>query len=1241
MAGLGVGSTLLGGVGALGAQKSASDQKFVRSNQTGSNTAASKAKKLLSKVFGAIGPETAQAATIPTYSAANDLPQFQNTTGAQGQSIPGLDLTPEQLNDPSYMVQLIGSGTLSDAQIQVAQQNYYSQTLQGYNNPYDTSKLQEGTGQAFAGIKNMTQDQIIQQMLDTGTDLAGNPLSQQQKYNLQYSIQTGLPLDLNGMNIPGVVAATNVPTAGKMSDAGQYQISASGMQPGQAINFPDPQHPGQNIPYYWMLDMSTGKWGMVDSNNKPLQENANGDWTDPANGFTITGAQAGTMQHNVITYTMNSLQKSNPGFDAAVAAIQKDHPDLDPMGPNGPAVLMGAQLLSQSKLPTPYTHIQDPSGDAAVFAFAPDYIYKLNLQSYEQAVNTINQRRYNDFQGAIGAWIENGGKGPAPQPPPYAQVDTAAFDTAWNTYANPLTAKNGIVDIDKFGQSITSFISNLGSYNAMTGQVTGGPDSSLGNLGFDNKDLDAIVAANNAAAAAGKLPVSKDTNQVAIDQQNQQAILQALSGSGGSPGGSQAQAQAPLTSISVSPGTGKAGDVVTITGSGFSTAVAAFNRVQLMDAATGKTVVKDIAVTSATSSTLKFTVPADWAPGSYQIRGNNIGATSGFTYTASVPFTVNAPTGGGGSGGGVTTPVIAAVSLPAATVGTAYAAPALSVSNMIAPAWTVSSGSLPAGLTLSSATGAISGIPTTQGTSTFTVQASAGGQTATQQFSITVSPVSAGIGAPTITNTNFNFGSGTIGTQNVTVPITITGTNFTTSTSVTADSSSGLTISGIQVNSAGTQITANVIISPSTPSGSSTQPGLKIITINNGTGSVQGFFLVNAATGQLQVPTITTASLPSVIAGNTYSQTLQASNFSGAVTWTLASGTLPTGLSLSSAGVISGTVPSTSAVGSVGFTVSATDGTNTVRQNLSINVTSPSTVTGAPTITGTTGNSGSVGQSNIPLVINGTNLTGATLAAGSGSGLTITGVQINSLGTQLTATVAVSGSANTGVQGLTLSNGSGATQVLFNITAAAQTLTLSTNSLTMTSNTIASVQANTSTITATSLNPSLVTATVVNNTIVLNAVGTVPSTTQVSVVVHPTTVGNASQDQVITVFLTGTVAGTNQPAGGYGNVSTFASVNNQPNNQSFAGLQMPAGYDSGSQQGLQMQDVAGAQTQGPSLGSYTVKKGDTLWNIAKKYYGDGSKWRVILAANPSALSKPGNTRTLKIGAVLNIPSLNQ
>lgn len=48
--------------------------------------------------------------------------------------------------------------------------------------------------------------------------------------------------------------------------------------------------------------------------------------------------------------------------------------------------------------------------------------------------------------------------------------------------------------------------------------------------------------------------------------------------------------------------------------------------------------------------------------------------------------------------------------------------------------------------------------------------------------------------------------------------------------------------------------------------------------------------------------------------------------------------------------------------------------------------------------------------------------------------------------------------------------------------------------------------------------------------------------------------------------------------------------------------------------------------------NYTVKKGDTLFRIAKEHYGDGKQWRRIAAANP------GLTPTsLKVGQILVMP----
>jgi nucleoid-associated protein YgaU len=105
-----------------------------------------------------------------------------------------------------------------------------------------------------------------------------------------------------------------------------------------------------------------------------------------------------------------------------------------------------------------------------------------------------------------------------------------------------------------------------------------------------------------------------------------------------------------------------------------------------------------------------------------------------------------------------------------------------------------------------------------------------------------------------------------------------------------------------------------------------------------------------------------------------------------------------------------------------------------------------------------------------------------------------------------------------------------------------------------------------------------------------------------------------------------------------GQVRAFATVD-----QMAQGLQMPAGY--GASGGLQM-PAGYPASQGYTApantlakGNYTVKKGDSLWSIAKRYYGDGKKWRKILEANPQALSRPGNPKTLKVGVVLVIPEL--
>ena len=55
----------------------------------------------------------------------------------------------------------------------------------------------------------------------------------------------------------------------------------------------------------------------------------------------------------------------------------------------------------------------------------------------------------------------------------------------------------------------------------------------------------------------------------------------------------------------------------------------------------------------------------------------------------------------------------------------------------------------------------------------------------------------------------------------------------------------------------------------------------------------------------------------------------------------------------------------------------------------------------------------------------------------------------------------------------------------------------------------------------------------------------------------------------------------------------------------------------------------------PAGRTHAVVKGDTLYNLAQRYYGNRSKWRDIMAANRNQL--PNENSPLRIGMVLRIP----
>lgn len=61
-------------------------------------------------------------------------------------------------------------------------------------------------------------------------------------------------------------------------------------------------------------------------------------------------------------------------------------------------------------------------------------------------------------------------------------------------------------------------------------------------------------------------------------------------------------------------------------------------------------------------------------------------------------------------------------------------------------------------------------------------------------------------------------------------------------------------------------------------------------------------------------------------------------------------------------------------------------------------------------------------------------------------------------------------------------------------------------------------------------------------------------------------------------------------------------------------------------------DAASASSSTIASGTYTIKKGDTLYSIARQRYGDGKQWTRIAAANPGI-----RPEALKVGQTIVIP----
>jgi hypothetical protein len=294
--------------------------------------------------------------------------------------------------------------------------------------------------------------------------------------------------------------------------------------------------------------------------------------------------------------------------------------------------------------------------------------------------------------------------------------------------------------------------------------------------------------------------------------------------------------------------------------------------------------------------------------------------------------------------------------LPGGTVSMAYSATVTATGGILPYTWSVSSGTLPAGLALTSnpdGSATISGTPTMLGTSTFTLQ-----------VADSESPPATGVSPPlsiaiegflTITNTSLPTGYVSIfyDTQLMatggTPPYAWSLTSGTLPPGLTLTPATGV-ISGTPTTTGSYPITVQVVDSERIPAMAS---GSFTITID--------------PTPQLQ---ITTSSLAAATQGIYFNAPLAATGGVPPYSWSITSGSLPAGLTLSGTGVISGT---TNTTGTFPITVQVTDSDSPTRNTATADLTL--TVNAGPLVIDTIGLP--AGTESVPY--------NATLAAAGGT----------------------------------------------------------------------------------------------------------------------------------------------------------------------------------------------------------------------------------------------------------------